>query len=653
VNDVAVLALLQNAALLVSMSVAYEVATTRWAMRSGRFRPLVIGLLLGSIGMAIMLTPWELTSGVVFDTRSVLLGVAGLVFGAVPTGVAMAMTAALRLLQGGAGAGVGVAVILASGAIGIAWRRLRRGPLEETEVRELLLLGLLVHIVVLALMLALPEALAGRVLAAISLPMLVIHPAATAILGAFLVGRLRRERLGADLRASEERLRLALAAANQGLFDLDVPTGEVIVNDEYSRAFGYDPREARQTTATWIERVHPDDREQTADAYRECLAGRRSDFRTEFRLATKTGDWRWFLLLGEVVERDAEGSPRRLLGTLTDITARRETEDEARRMGEEASRLLEESVRSRRALLSVIEDLRASDRELRELAGGLERRVRDRTADLLEANRELEAFAYSVSHDLRAPQRAVAGFSQALTRRYADSLDDEGRHFLANVAAAADQMGRLIDDLLAYSRLGRRALRREPVPLAEIVARIHGTFESRLAESDARLEVEEPLVTPLGDTTLVEQILANLVGNALTYRREGVVPEITIGSTASDGTVTVSVADNGIGIAPEWHERIFELFARLHTDEEYEGTGIGLAISRKAARLMGGEITLESTPGSGSAFRLHLPASPEGASSGRPGQGLSGRLSQPAAPPSGGASDREAQRSAGAGRAYR
>jgi PAS domain S-box-containing protein len=614
VTDVAFWGLANNAALLVGMSVAYEVATTRWSIISGRFRPLMIGLLIGSIGIGIMLVPWQFAPGVAFDARSVLFGVAGLVFGAVPTGVAMAMTAALRLLQGGAGAGAGVAVILVAGAVGIAWRQIRRGPPEEITVGELLVFGLVVGIVMLALMLALPEALAIRVLAAISLPVLLIHPTATAILGAFLVSRLRRERLAADLRASEERLRLALTAANQGLIDVDVRTGQMIVNDEYARAFGHDPREARQTTATWLPRVHPDDREHIEAAYRDCLAGRRPNLRTELRLPSTTGDWGWFLLLGEVVERDADGNPRRLLGTLTDITVRREAEEETRRLGEEATRLLEESVRSRRALLSVIEDLRASDRELRELAGGLERRVRARTADLLEANRELEAFAYSISHDLRAPQRAVAGFSQALTRRYADRLDEEGRHFLANVAAAADQMGRLIDDLLAYSRLGSSAVRREQVPLAEIVARIHGTFQSRLAESDARLEVEEPLATPLGDSTLVEQVLLNLVGNALTYRREGVAPEIVIAAKASDGSVIVSVADNGIGIAPEWHERIFELFARLHTDEEYEGTGIGLAISRKAARLMGGEITLESTPGSGSTFRLHLPVSPEGAS---------------------------------------
>lgn len=633
-SDVALLALLQNAALLVAMSVAYDVATTRWVSRSGRLRPLVIGLLLGSIGIGIMLAPWEIAPGVVFDTRSVLLGVAGLLFGAVPTGVAMAMTAGMRLLQGGAGAGVGVAVILASGAIGLAWRRFRRDPVEEIGVLELYLLGLLVHVAMLALMLGLPEAVAGRVLATVSLPVLVIHPAATAVLGAFLVGRLRRERLAADLRASEERLRLALAAANHGLLDLDVPTGQLIVNDEFARMLGYDPREVRQTSAIWIERVHPDDREQTVAAYRDCLAGRRPDLRAEFRLPTTTGDWRWILLLGEIVERDAEGSPRRLLGTLTDITARREAEEETRRLGAEESRLLQESTVARLALLSVIEDLRASERELRELASGLERRVRDRTADLLEANRELEAFAYSVSHDLRAPQRAVAGFSQALSRRYGDRLDDEGRHFLANVAAAADQMGRLIDDLLAYSRLGRRALRREPVPLAEIVARTQGTFESRLAEADARLQVEEPLATPLGDPTLVEQILLNLVGNALTYRREGVAPEIVIGGKASGGEVIVSVADNGIGIPPEYHERIFEIFARLHADEEYEGTGIGLAIARKAARLMGGEITLESTPGSGSTFRLHLPASPDGASSVGPSYGLSGRPAQPAAPAS-------------------
>ena len=213
-----------------------------------------------------------------------------------------------------------------------------------------------------------------------------------------------------------------------------------------------------------------------------------------------------------------------------------------------------------------------------------------------------------MSNDLRAPLRAVAGFSDILARRPAGGLDDAGRHFLDNIIAASKHMGELVDDLLAYSRLGRGALRRVPVPLEPVVDRLCRTFENQLTEPGARLDVARPLATPVGDQTLVEQVLLNFVSNALTYRRDGVPPQIRVDATQRDGTVVLSVADNGIGIPTEYQERIFDVFARLHTEEEYSGTGIGLAIARKAARLMDGEITVASTPGEGSTFSLHLPA---------------------------------------------
>ena len=731
--EVAFLPLVHNAALLLGMAVVYDVATTRWTIRRGRLGQLLIGVLLGTIGIVIMRTPWVLTPGIVFDTRSVLLAVAGLVFGPVPTLVAMVMTAALRLSDGGAAAGVGVAVIVASGLIGIGWRRFRRGSVEDIRIGELYLLGIAVHVVMLALMVTLPAGTAVRVLEAIGLPVIVIYPVATALLGALMASRLKRERTAAALAASEERLRLALSAADQGLFDLDLRTGATVVNDEYAIMLGHDPAAFHETNADWLDRLHPDDRERVEGAFRDYVAGRRPEYRVEFRQRTGSGGWTWILSMGEIVERDARGTPVRMLGTRTDITARREAEEQAREAEASMARLLDEAASTRRALLSMIEDLRSSDRELREtaeryqalvryapdaifvnrddrvvlvneaclalfgatdesellgrrtddlfhsddhgvgrervhrlrnlreavparearivrvdgsvvdvetsaspfedqgsvsihvilrditerkraqvalreLADDLELRVRDRTAELEEANRELEAFAYSVSHDLRAPLRAVAGFSDILARRHAGGLDDDGRHFLDNIIAASKHMGELIDDLLAYSRLGRGALRRVPVPLEPVVDRLCRTFENQLTEPGARLDVARPLATPVGDQTLVEQVLLNFVSNALTYRRDGVPPQIRVDATQRDGTVVLSVADNGIGIPTEYQERIFDVFARLHTEEEYSGTGIGLAIARKAARLMDGEITVASTPGEGSTFSLHLPA---------------------------------------------
>lgn len=284
--DPVFLGLIYNAALLLAMAVVFDMVAssgTRWESLLAR---LLVGSLLGVIGMAIMLTPWEFLVGIFFDTRSVLLAVSGLFFGVVPTAVAMAMTAALRFYQGGAAAWTGVSVILASGIIGIAWRhwRHRRGqPLESLSLGECFLFGLVVHVVMLALMFTLPLPTALQVLGRISLPVLAIYPVATVLLAALMVNRLRRERVETRLSESEERLRLATAAANQGLYDLNVRTGETTVNAEYARMLGYDPAEFHETNAAWIERLHPEDREPTAAAYRECVAGERPEYRVQFR----------------------------------------------------------------------------------------------------------------------------------------------------------------------------------------------------------------------------------------------------------------------------------------------------------------------------------------------------------------------------------
>lgn len=729
--DGALVALIQNASFLLGMAVVYGLATARWTLRRGPFGPVLVGLFLGTIGVVIMLTPWTLTPGIIFDTRSVLLSVTGLFFGPVPTLVAMAMTAALRIAQGGEAAGVGVAVIVASGLIGLAWRRLRRGRLEDATIRELYLLGLVVSVVMLAIMLALPGPIATRVLGAVALPVLVIYPVATGALGGVLVNHLRREGGTSRMRVNEERLRLALEAADQALYDVDLRTDIVTVNDEYARMLGYDPRGFRETKAGWFERMHPDDRELMTQTFADCVAGRRPGFRTESRERTRPGGWKWILSLGEIVEWDGAGAAVRMIGTRTDITVRREAEQEAKATEALRSRALAEASTARRALLSVVEDLRGSEEELREVAdryrllvnnapnaifvnrddgvvlankacvalfgastedelltkspfdlfhpddheairermqrmrdlrvpvpareeriirvdgrvvdvevsaspfvdhgavsihvvlreiterkqaedalrlaaAELEQRVRDRTAELQDTNRELESFVYSVSHDLRAPLRAVSGFSQILERRHSGALNDDARHLVSNVVAASTQMGRLIDDLLLYSRVGRRAVRLEPVPLEPIVERLSMTFSDRLEEPGARLEAESPLVTPIGDPTLMEQVLTNLVGNALTYRRVGIAPVVRITSRRVDGEVVIDVADNGIGIAPEYRDSIFDVFTRLHSDEAYSGTGIGLAIARRAARFMDGDITVASEPGTGSTFTLHL-----------------------------------------------
>lgn len=273
-------------------------------------------------------------------------------------------------------------------------------------------------------------------------------------------------------------------------------------------------------------------------------------------------------------------------------------------------RLAEQNRESSRQL-----DLRT--RELESRTQELEQRTREleaanhtlleRTEQLQSANAELESFSYSVSHDLRAPLRAIIGFAQILARRHQQSLSEDGRHYLDNIVQASAQMGQLIDDLLNYASLGRKAVVLKPIALVDVLAEIRRNLEPRLGETGADLRIADDLPIVRGDWTLLSQIFLNLFDNALTYRKPDVVPSIKLAWRLQGDQCVVSVADNGIGIKSEHFGRIFSVFQRLHSQEEYPGTGIGLAVVKRAATMQEGDVWVESTPGAGSTFHVQLP----------------------------------------------
>lgn len=219
--DTGFLALVHNASLLLAMVLVYDLVTTRWSADASRVRQVPVGLVLGGIGVAVMLSSWTLEPGIVFDTRSILLGVTGLFFGTIPTVVAMAVTAAFRIWMGGAATVTGVSVIVASGSIGLLWRYRRRARLADLGWTELYVLGIAVHLAMLGLMFLLPWASALRVLSRIALPVLLIYPAATAALGLLLSNRLKRDRSAEALRESEERLRATFYGIGDGVIATD------------------------------------------------------------------------------------------------------------------------------------------------------------------------------------------------------------------------------------------------------------------------------------------------------------------------------------------------------------------------------------------------------------------------------------------------
>jgi len=226
-------------------------------------------------------------------------------------------------------------------------------------------------------------------------------------------------------------------------------------------------------------------------------------------------------------------------------------------------------------------------------------------AELARSNAELEQFAYVASHDLQEPLRMVASYAQLLGRRYEAKLDGDAREFMAYIVDGASRMKQLIEDLLAYSRVGTKGAEFKRVNAEDALKR--ALFNLRVAIQEAGAVVtNDPLPALSGDEVQLGQLLQNLMSNALKFRSDS-VPRIHIGVTESAKEYTFEVRDNGIGIEPQYYERIFMVFQRLHNKGEYPGTGIGLAICKKVVERHGGRIWVESRPGAGSSFYFTLP----------------------------------------------
>ncbi|MEM7595389.1 MAG: ATP-binding protein, partial [Cyanobacteria bacterium P01_A01_bin.83] len=236
----------------------------------------------------------------------------------------------------------------------------------------------------------------------------------------------------------------------------------------------------------------------------------------------------------------------------------------------------------------------------------LENKVLERTAQLEEINQELESFSYSVSHDLKAPLRAIQGFAIALQEDYVDCLDELGREYTERLAGSAQQMEKLINDLLSYSRLSRTEINRQSVSLTSVVAKALEELDSQITEIQAQVTVDQPLLSVLGNRTILVQIVSNLLSNALKFIACGVQPQIHIWTEAHNNYVRLWIEDNGIGIDRQHQSRIFNVFERLHGNEAYPGTGIGLAIVKKGIERLGGRYGVESELNRGSRFWIEL-----------------------------------------------
>lgn len=396
--------------------------------------------------------------------------------------------------------------------------------------------------------------------------------------------QLRAERL---LRESERRVALALEASAGALFDWNVATGSVYLSDHWNVMLGGDAREIEVTFGELEQMVHPEDRPRQREQIVALFKAAGRPHLNEFRVRNHRGEWIWIESRASVTEFDESGRALQVVGTNVDITQRK---------------LAEITLRERDI------QLRQTAEEVRKLNAELEQRVEQRTQALAAANRELESFSYSVSHDLRAPLRTIDGFSQILLDEYSGRIDDVGRGYLERVRAGSQRMAKLIDDLLELARVTRRDLNVRECDLTAMAEEIARELATADPLRSVHIEVARGM-TVAADSGLLRIALDNLLRNA--WKFTGLRPEalIEVGRLPSDGGgATYFVRDNGVGFDMAYAGKLFGAFQRLHSEAEFQGTGIGLALVQRVIRRHGGKVWAEAQPGAGATFYFTLPA---------------------------------------------
>ncbi len=376
-----------------------------------------------------------------------------------------------------------------------------------------------------------------------------------------------RKRIQLDLSESNERFILIADVTNEAIYDWNIKTGELYWGRGFATVFGYDPEVHAPTIDTWSDLMHPDDHKRVSDSLNAAIMNPLVDrWFEEYRYRTSDGSYLYCLDQGGFV-RDDNGQAIRMVGSVQDISA---------------SKAFEEA-------------LLALNRQLAQQAQQLE-----------TSNKDLEQFAYVASHDLREPLRMVSSFLTQIERKYGNQLDERGREYIGFAVDGAQRMKQIIHDLLNYARITRFDEPVSRIDLNELLTDVLNLHRATIDECNAKITMEElPIVYSY--KTPWAQILNNLIGNALKYRKPNAPLQIDVHCALNSDHFSLSVSDTGIGIDQEHYERIFGIFQRLHKQNDYPGTGIGLSLVKKITENFGGKISVVSEKNQGSTFTLIFP----------------------------------------------
>jgi PAS domain S-box-containing protein len=367
---------------------------------------------------------------------------------------------------------------------------------------------------------------------------------------------------------SEARYRVLVENINDVIFSLDLK-GSVTYISPVVHNFGELTPDQVVGKLIW-EFIHPDDHSAVATAFDRVLTGHLEPL--EFRVIDRQG--KLYHVRTSSRPLLEEGGVVGLTGVMSDITERKRAEEEIHKLNQE-----------------------------------LEQRVADRTAQLEFANKELEAFSYSISHDLRSPLRAVDGFSLILLDDYADKLDEEGKRLLNVVRDNTCRMGQLIDDMLKFSRTGRLEMTPSNIDMEKLVREVVEELQTSVTQiPNLQFEIER-IPDASGDSAMMRQVFVNLLSNAIKFSRNMKAPSIRVGGSIERDEAVYYVKDNGVGFDMEKADKLFGVFQRLHSMEEFEGTGIGLAIVKRIVTRHGGRVWAQSKLNEGATLYFALPVS--------------------------------------------
>jgi PAS domain S-box-containing protein len=404
-----------------------------------------------------------------------------------------------------------------------------------------------------------------------------------------------------SLKKSEEEYRSMIKNLMEGFNSVSIDGILLDYNKEFTRIFNLDPKEDHrgiQIDQFW---QNPIDRETYLKKLLECGSIRHY----EIDARTATGDFMSILASARLI-RDDQNNPIRIEGCYLDVTGIKQSASELNELKtkleiivENRTNELREKVerlhKSEKAMLYMVEDLNNLAIELQEEKRKLEL-----------SNKELEAFSYSVSHDLRAPLRHIHGYVEMLQEKYTLDLPQEAQRYLSVITNAAKQMGILIDELLQFSRMGRQELRKTRINMNELVDQVIENTKQTTSSRDIVWNKQE-LPQVFGDSTLLQQVWVNLIDNAVKYTSKKEKTKIGIGFDENETHFVFFIRDNGVGFDMKYAHKLFGVFQRLHTQTEFEGTGIGLASVQRIVHKHNGRVWAEAEPGNGATFFFSIP----------------------------------------------